>query len=290
MSTEDFDDNFGAWGMGILADNATTGIWSVAIPIGSFSTVGDPTTLVQPNSQHTVGGQYCAVTGNAGSASDALGTNDVDGGETTLESPIYDLSTYTNPIFSYYRWYINNPPSGANPGNDSWEVQISNNGSNWIKVERTNVSDKSWRRFAFRVKDYVTLSNTVQIRFVAEDSLIPGANLNGGSIVEAAIDDFYLYEEGTSGIHENDEVTSMTTYPNPAKDNIIIDFSIMEATDVTIELTNTLGQKVYSTAVGKKMRGSYKEKINIENLAQGVYVLNMKTTKNMKTKKITIVK
>lgn len=290
MSTEDFDDNFGAWGYGIPSDNATTGIWVVEQPLGSFSTVGDPSTLVQPNSQHTVGGQYCAVTGNAASASDALGTNDVDGGETTLESPVYDLSTYTNPIFSYYRWYINNPPSGANPGNDTWEVQISNNGSNWIKVERTHVSDKSWRRFAFRVKDYVTLSNAVQIRFVAEDSLIPGANLNGGSIVEAAIDDMQLYEETTSGINENDEVSGMTTYPNPAKDNLYIDFSILQATDVILELTNSLGQKVYSEIVGKTSPGVHRQKINIENLAQGIYVLNMKTTKNYKTQKITIVK
>lgn len=290
MSSEDFDDNFGAWSTGITSDNATTGIWNVVIPLGSFSTPGDQSTMVQTNAQHTIGGQYCALTGNAGSAGDALGTNDVDAGETTLESPIYDLSSYTNPIFSYYRWYINNPPSGANPGNDSWEVQISNNGSNWVKVERTSVSDKSWRRFAFRVKDYVTLSNTVQLRFVAEDSLMPGTNLNGGSIVEAAIDDFYLYEEGTNGIHENDEVSSLTTYPNPSKDNLFVDFSIIENTDVTIELINTLGQKVYSVTLGKTTTGMHKQKINIENLAQGVYMLNLKTTKNSRTQKITIVK
>lgn len=87
----------------------------------------------------------------------------MDGGETTLGSPIYNLSTYTNPIFTYYRWYINNPPSGANPANDYWETQISNDGTNWVKVKRTNVSDKSWRRFAFRVKDYVTLSSRFKL-------------------------------------------------------------------------------------------------------------------------------
>jgi len=290
MASEDFDDNFGAWGMGISSDNATTGKWVVDIPLGSFSTPGDLSTMVQTNAQHTPSGQFCALTGNAATASDAIGTNDVDAGVTTLESPVYNLTGYTNPIFTYYRWYINNPPTGANPGNDSWEVAVTSNGVNWTKIERTNVSDKSWRRFAFRVKDYVPLSSNFKVRFMASDSLIPGANLSGGSIVEAAVDDMYLYEEVAAGIHENDEVASMATYPNPAKDNLYVDFSILETTDVTIEITNTLGQTVYVAALGKTSTGMHKQKISTENLAQGVYVLNMKTTKNKKTQKITVVK
>ncbi|MBK8366852.1 MAG: hypothetical protein IPL10_05390 [Bacteroidetes bacterium] len=37
----------------------------VDVPMGSFGTPGDATTVVQPDYQTTSGGQFCAVTGNA---------------------------------------------------------------------------------------------------------------------------------------------------------------------------------------------------------------------------------
>ena len=55
-------------------------------------------------------------------------------------------------------------------------------------------SDISWRKFAFRVNDYVNLTNNVQLKFIASDSLRLGQNLDGGSLVEAAVDDLILYE------------------------------------------------------------------------------------------------
>jgi len=65
------------------------------------------------------------------------------------------------------------------------------------KIKKLNYnisSDISWRKFAFRVSDYVTPSNNVQIKFIASDSIRLGQNLDGGSLIEAAVDDLYLYE------------------------------------------------------------------------------------------------
>ena len=54
-------------------------------------------------------------------------------------------------VVSYWRWYSNN--SGANPGADWWQVQISNtNGSKWVPVEKTKDSDRSWRRQAVPIE------------------------------------------------------------------------------------------------------------------------------------------
>ena len=117
----------------------------------------------------------------------------------TLYSPYFNLSSYTNPAFTYWRWYTNNPSSGANPGADWWQVLITDDGVNWVYVENTLSSDLSWRRNAFRVKDYVNLSSSVQLKFIASDSIRPGQNLDGGSLIEAAVDDLYLYESLGSG-------------------------------------------------------------------------------------------
>ena len=104
------------------------------------------------------------------------------------------MTNLNNPAFSYFRWYTNSPYSGANPGADWWQVMITNDGVNWHYVEDNISSDISWRKFAFRVSDYVTPSNNVQIKFIASDSIRLGQNLDGGSLIEAAVDDLYLYE------------------------------------------------------------------------------------------------
>ena len=196
---EDFDFNVGFWQTGDPLDNATTGLWEIGAPIGSYDDPNSLSGIVQTATQHTQNGYACAFTGNASSINDGIGANDVDGGHTTLYSPYFNLSSYTNPAFTYWRWYTNNPSSGANPGADWWQVLITDDGVNWVYIENTLSSDLSWRRNAFRVKDYVNLSSSVQLKFIASDSIRPGQNLDGGSLIEAAVDDLYLYESLGSG-------------------------------------------------------------------------------------------
>ncbi|MDA0682244.1 MAG: hypothetical protein O2781_02710, partial [Bacteroidetes bacterium] len=204
LQEEDFDANFGFWQTGGAGDNATTGIWEIGSPIASYGDPLDPSTICQTDAQHTQGGFQCAFTGNASSVNDGLGTNDVDGGHTTLYSPYYDLTSYTNPAFSYYRWYTNSPYSGANPGADWWQVMITDDGVNWQYIENNMSSDISWRKFAFRVSDYVNLTSNVQLKFMASDSIRLGQNLDGGSLIEAAVDDLVLYEGQTNSTSVND--------------------------------------------------------------------------------------
>jgi hypothetical protein len=105
------------------------------------------------------------------------------------------MTEYINPAFSYWRWFTNN--TGAEPNADWWQVAITDDGVNWVSVENNLTSDISWRRFAFRVKDYVSLTSPqVQLRFVASDST--NGALSGGSLIEAAVDDLYLWDANSS--------------------------------------------------------------------------------------------
>lgn len=195
IAEEDFDVNFGnGWQTGDVSDNATTGMWEIGTPTASYDDPINFSGIVQTGTQHTLNGSKCAYTGNAPSYMDGIGTNDVDGGHTTLLSSYFDLTNYSNPAFSYYRWYTNSPAGGANPGADWWQVLITDDGVNWHYVENNMSSDINWRKFAFRAKDYINLTNLVQLKFIASDSIRLGQNLDGGSLIEAAIDDLYLYE------------------------------------------------------------------------------------------------
>mgnify|MGYP006232648575 CR=1 FL=1 len=120
---------------------------------------------------------------------DGIGANDVDGGHTTLVSPVIDLTPYENPVMTYWRWYANAPATGANPASDWWQVEITNDGGNtWQYLENTLQQDIAWRRKAFRVADVIEPTDAFQMRFIASDSTTLGEYLDGGSLVEAALD------------------------------------------------------------------------------------------------------
>jgi len=167
------------WALGIEGDNATTGIWEKADPIGT--TIGGME--VQPEDDHTVDGVIAFVTGNVPFDGSNVGDGDVDGGKTTLLSPAMNLIGAVNPVFGYWRWYTNN--LGNAPNSDDWVVQVTADGQNWVDLERTSQSENVWTYKQFLLNQYIELSTQVQVRFIADDS-------GDGSLVEAAVDDIFI--------------------------------------------------------------------------------------------------
>ena len=190
-----------SWIVGDIDDDATNGIWERAIPNPTYD---DNNEIIQPDSDHTENGEFCFVTNNAVSNDNGeFGYGDVDGGKTTLLSPVYDLSEYSTAAVSYWRWYVNSTAGGANPGNDIWKVDASNDGgSSWYSLEETDENSNSWTRHQFILNDEtLPLSNQMQFRFIAEDIYYDGDNGSGGSIIEAAVDDFKIlvFDDAISG-------------------------------------------------------------------------------------------
>jgi len=177
MTEDDLESDSG-WIVGDPADTATTGVWERVDPLG---------TSAQPDDDHSPSGSMCYVTGQ-GSPGGSNGENDVDNGTTTLYSPIYDLSGSMDPVVSYWRWYSN---STGSSDDDTFTVQITNDGSSWSDVEVLGPSGAGtsggWIQHQFSVSSFVTPSSSVQLRFLASD-------LGSGSIVEAAIDDLEIIE------------------------------------------------------------------------------------------------
>ncbi len=174
------------WTVGEFGDYATDGIWELGNPNPTYD---DFNNIVQPDDDHTPDGTNCYFTANGNNPS-SPGQSDVDGGRTTLISPVYDLSDYEGAIVSYWKWYSNN--QGNNPGTDYWQVLVSNDGANWINLENTNISNSFWKLEQFYLNDFVDMTSEVQFKFIAEDIYYDNDNGSGGSLIEAAIDDFKL--------------------------------------------------------------------------------------------------
>ena len=160
---------------GAPGDDATTGVWIRVNPRG---------TEAQPEDDFTAFGTLAWVTGQ-GPAGGGLGENDIDGGTTSLVSNQIDLSGTESATISYARWYSNN--TGAAPNADVFEVFISDDdGQNYVLVETVGPAGAGtsggWIQTGFNVGDFVALTATIRVKFVASD-------LGDGSVVEAGIDD-----------------------------------------------------------------------------------------------------
>ena len=60
------------------------------------------------------------------------------------------------------------------------------------ELEDTNLSNNSWERHRFILSDYLSLTNDMVFKVTTEDVLYDGDFGSGGSLVEAAFDDFSL--------------------------------------------------------------------------------------------------
>ena len=102
-----------------------------------------------------------------------------------------NLVDFDEALVSYSRWYTNNV--GDNPGTDYWTVDVTaNGGETWSNLENTNESQDQWIQKTYLLSNFIEFSDDIQFRFVAEDVNNPGDSGTGGSIVEAAIDDFSI--------------------------------------------------------------------------------------------------
>lgn len=129
----------------------------------------------------------------------------------------------------------------------------------------------SWRRNAFRVSDYLTPTSTMKFQFIASDSTIVGANLDGGSLVEAAVDDFVVYDALIIGVKEEDSAENkMVLYPNPTSTFINLNVQLKKAQRVKIQISDATGRIVFEQ---NKNLQSGKQNWSLEevSLAEGVY-------------------
>ena len=106
------------------------------------------------------------------------GSSDVDGGPTRLISPILDLSG-GNATLEYAYWF----GWDDGQGDDSLKVEVSTDaGGSWTEVaDHSDIVVLEWRTNSLLLDDFVTPSDTTQIRFSAKDN-------PNNSVVEAGID------------------------------------------------------------------------------------------------------
>lgn len=278
-----------AWTLGLPTDTATSGLWERGDPVGS--TYGTPVQQVQPEDDHTPApGTMCFVTGN-GAPGEAAGTADVDGGYTTLLSPVFDVSGAASATLSYWRWYTNN--LGNNPNQDTWRVEVSANGQPWVVLESTTTSANTWTEHTYDLGALVPLTGTVQVRFVADDQ-------PSGSLVEAAVDDISLAVVRAASTAVAESGTTVISglglmRPNPIAATSLLSYRVATSGPVRIDLFDVAGHRVRTLLDAPVAAGEHTlSVVPVDHagrrIAAGIYFVRLRTADITQVKQVTVVR
>jgi hypothetical protein len=195
---------------------------------------------------------------------------------------------------SYYRWYSND--TGSNPGEDYWVVQVSDDGwASWATLENTNVSNRSWQQMQFALEDFIDLTSSVQLRFIASDE-------GYGSIVEAGVDDVMI--TGTHDVFTGVETLPATVVfengldpcrPNPVRDETSICYRLAEPGLVSLRVYDVTGRLVATLADGHRGAGEYRvlwqgRNASGKQVAAGVYFVRLSSPGFTKVQRLTLLR
>lgn len=172
VATQDFEGDVSAWT--VTNDGVASGGFQVLDPKATAINAKP----MSPENDASAAGTKAFMTSAGGTGADA---NDLDGGPSTLLSPVLDLAG-KDAWISYSR-YFRDQFNGTVGGNDQFVIEISNDGAAWVQVESVTFAPPAWVKKSFRVSDFVAPTATVQMRFVASDN-------PNNSITIAGVDEF----------------------------------------------------------------------------------------------------
>ena len=106
------------------------------------------------------------VTGNAEITTLTIGFDDVDGGLTSLLSPVYTLGNWDEIILDFWYWYSNN--LGNNPGTDHFVIEFrENNNLPFQILFDTTISTDGWKRISYYLY-FTTSISLIQCNICSE--------------------------------------------------------------------------------------------------------------------------
>lgn len=244
---DDFTFDYG-W---VSDGDAERGFWEREIPVGVSGTSG----AVQ-NPYNDVPwdcGDYAYLTGNGTQASN---TEEVNGGEVTLISPVFDLTGYADPHINFTSWFYNQ--HGYLPLNDTLKFYLFD-GTTIELIEKKyhdNTNQSHWVPNSIRVSDFMVPNSTMQLIVTLSDELAT-ENVTEGGIDNFSITDFSLLNL------DNKEVEKIVLYPNPS-DGLI---HITGADEGVLILYDSTGRMVVTRVIS--------EQISISELEPGIYFVEI---------------
>ncbi len=103
-----------------------------------------------------------------------------------------------------------------------------------------------------------------------------------------SLDDVMVRGNPTVGINENKLDLGLNLFPNPATDNVQVNFELAAETTVTISVYDVTGKLVNTISKGNQAQGRHFAFINTSELAKGFYTVSVQTATGLSTAKLIV--
>ena len=133
--------------------------------------------------------------------------------------------------------------------------------------------------------DSIPLANSQRI-YTCPNYTEPRPNLT----ISPKKDKYYKNSSFKSSNKTKDAINELLVYPNPTKNSSLISFSLIEKSNVKIEITDVSGKVVHSKYFHNSNQGQYAIEINVTDLNNGLYFVNLHANGELRSKKLTIAK
>ncbi len=131
------------------------------------------------------------------------------------------------------------------------------------------------------VNAYPTLDLAPDYRLAAGSALLSGADFSNSTKLGQVIH---------VGIKKENNDLSINLFPNPVKENAVINFSLAQASKMRINIYDITGSLVRTVLNESVSAGAHTYNVNTQNLNSGVYFINMESDSISKTMKFLISK
>jgi len=247
-----------------------TGDWERAVSIPQIVGTGASITPIEDLPSDP--GNTCYVTQNG---QDGF-SNVLINGNTVLTSPVFDISTYNEPMMSFYQWYLSLDASvsGYPPPSDDAFIVTLNNGTESVVISETlfdgNLYDINWMWSGdIDIASFIEPTNNMTVSFEAS------AALGFSIITEAGVDYFQVWDNAPTSV---DDIAAakiqIKAFPNPSADAFTLAYDLSEVKgDATAIIMNVVGQTVQTMELDKTAK-----KVRCGNdLNPGIYLVRIES-------------
>ena len=95
----------------------------------------------------------------------------------------------------------------------------------------------------------------------------------------------------TAGVKaNNDIILELSVFPSPASSITKINYTIINSSNVNIDVINVLGEKVNSIFIGTQSPGKHEYQLNLESLCEGIYFVKLNAGDTTQTISLSVVR